>query len=86
MSTLKTEQPVLHGKLHSTEQGLNAKISTSKQKLNTKLSTSGGDISINYERLRNKPQIESVELIGNKTLEELGIINIPADELARILV
>lgn len=27
----------------------------------------------NYENLSNKPQINNVELIGNKTLEELGI-------------
>lgn len=27
----------------------------------------------NYEELINKPQINNVELVGNKTLEELGI-------------
>lgn len=27
----------------------------------------------NYEELENKPQINGIELIGNKTLEELGI-------------
>lgn len=27
----------------------------------------------NYERLSNKPQINSVELIGNKTSDELGL-------------
>ena len=29
----------------------------------------------NYERLSNKPQINDVVLVGNKTLEELGIVN-----------
>lgn len=29
--------------------------------------------SANYEDLSNKPQINNIELIGNKTLEELGI-------------
>ena len=29
--------------------------------------------STNYEDLSNKPQINNIELIGNKTLEELGI-------------
>lgn len=35
----------------------------------------GGGGTTNYERLRNKPQINSVELIGNKSLEDLGIEN-----------
>lgn len=38
-----------------------------------------------YERLRNKPQIESVELIGNKSFEELGLEPITSDELIDIL-
>lgn len=29
----------------------------------------------NYEDLENKPKINNIELTGNKTLEELGIIN-----------
>ena len=29
----------------------------------------------NYERLTNKPQINDVELVGNKSLEDLGIVN-----------
>ena len=42
----------------------------------------------NYEHLTNKPKINSVELIGNKTSEELGIETeaISAIELAEILV
>lgn len=39
----------------------------------------------NYEKLKNKPQIESVELIGNKTFPELGISSIDADDLIEIL-
>lgn len=38
-----------------------------------------------YEKLKNKPQIESVELIGNKTFPELGISPIDADDLIEIL-
>ena len=33
----------------------------------------GGSGTSNYERLSNKPQINSVELIGNKTSDELNI-------------
>lgn len=33
----------------------------------------GGSISSDYETLTNKPKINSIELIGNKSLEDLGI-------------
>ena len=41
--------------------------------------------SLDYERLRNKPQIESVELSGNKSFDELGLIPLDADDLIEIL-
>ena len=42
---------------------------------------------IDYEtRIINKPKIESHELIGNKTFEELGISSIEADDLLNILI
>jgi hypothetical protein len=41
--------------------------------------------SLDYERLRNKPQIESVELIGNKSFDELGLTPLDADDLIEIL-
>lgn len=34
---------------------------------------SGGNISLDYAALTNKPQIGGKELVGNKTLDELGI-------------
>lgn len=46
---------------------------------------SSGAGTSDYERLRNKPQIESVELIGNKSFEELGLEPITSDELIDIL-
>lgn len=46
---------------------------------------SSGTGTSDYERLRNKPQIESVELIGNKSFEELGLEPIASDELIDIL-
>ena len=36
-------------------------------------SLSGAPAVSNYERLTKKPQINGVELIGNKTFEELGM-------------
>ena len=44
---------------------------------------SGG--SNNYERLTNKPQIESVTLIGNKSFEDLGLEEMSAEDIIRIL-
>lgn len=38
-----------------------------------------------YELLDNKPSIESVTLIGNKTLPEFGLNNITNVELAGLL-
>lgn len=38
-----------------------------------------------YNLLDNKPQIESVELVGNKTFEELGLDAISADDLIEIV-
>ena len=39
----------------------------------------------NYELLDNKPQIENVTLIGNKTFSELGISSLANTEIEIIL-
>lgn len=39
-----------------------------------------------YDKLANKPQIESVTLQGNKSLEDIGILKITNAELAELLV
>lgn len=41
--------------------------------------------NINYELLGNLPQIEGVELIGNKTFEDLGLVALTAAEVEAIL-
>lgn len=38
-----------------------------------------------YELLQNKPQIESVELIGNKTFNDLGLSNISNMRIEQII-
>lgn len=38
-----------------------------------------------YEELENKPQIESVELIGNKTFEDLGLESLNNEDLMHLL-
>lgn len=39
-----------------------------------------------YERLKNKPSIESVVLSGNKDFPDLGLSEISADDLLEILI
>lgn len=39
----------------------------------------------NYELLVNKPQIESVELLGNKTFNDLGLSSISNMRIEQIL-
>lgn len=39
----------------------------------------------NYEVLINKPRIESIELIGDKTFEELGLSELDGEDLINIL-
>lgn len=39
----------------------------------------------NYNLLENRPSIQSIELIGNRTFEELGIIPISQEEIVNIL-
>lgn len=38
----------------------------------------------NYEKLRNKPQIENIEMVGNKSFEDLGITEISNLEILEI--
>lgn len=64
----------LNGSMSSTET-LSATVSIPK--------SIGG--SNDYEKLKNKPSIESVELSGNKTFEELGLSSLDADDLLEIL-
>lgn len=38
-----------------------------------------------YEKLINRPKIESVELIGDKSFEQLGLLSITNSEIEAIL-
>ena len=38
-----------------------------------------------YNELINKPQIESVELVGNKELEDIGVDHLAIEDLIHIL-
>lgn len=43
------------------------------------------DFARDYNDLKNKPRVEGVELVGDKTLEELGMRNITPQEIDKII-
>ena len=53
---------------------IGGRLSTSSTLSGTPIPSGGGGTS-NYENLRNKPQINGVELSGNKTSSDLGIVS-----------
>lgn len=63
-------QAALDGKQDQLVQGMNITLEPDGEG-HTVISASAG--TINYEHLENKPQINSVELIGNKSFSDLGI-------------
>lgn len=68
---------------------IDAQITIKKKKLTAEfngLPSSGGGGTNDYERLRNKPSIEQVELIGNKNFPDFGLTSIDTDDLLEILV
>ena len=40
---------------------------------------------LDYNKLINKPQINSVELVNNKSFEDLGLISLTNSEILQIL-
>lgn len=49
------------------------------------LSSGGSGGTRDYEKLINRPRIEDVEVIGNKTFEDYGLSELTGDELIAIL-
>lgn len=77
-----TKNPQLQGQL-STNQNLSVNLS-SKSNLSVGLNRTVY-VEKDYNKLINKPQIESVELVGNKALEDIGIDHLSNADLAAIL-
>lgn len=67
---------------------ISASPSVSSQKINASAKVKT-EIEINstsdYNLLKNKPQIESVELDGNKTFNDLGLSNISNMRLEQLI-
>ena len=71
-------------------------MSTNKKKIAVGMSTQNKNLGVGvylpagtityYEVLKNKPSIESVTLVGDKTFEQLCLSSISADDLLEILI
>ena len=68
----------------NTDSSIDTDIQTSDGEIDTdiELSTAGTN---DYNDLVNKPSIEGVELIGDKTLEELGVEALTPQEIDAII-
>lgn len=73
---------------------ITAQITDESLAINTTITEAGpqgppgppGDASqMDYSVLLNKPQIELVELVGNKTFEELGITSMNTTDIDNLL-
>lgn len=67
------------------EDELNIILQNEEEELNIKLKNDvvGTGIS-NYEELKNKPKINEIELIGNKSFEDLGLIPMSNTEIENL--
>lgn len=59
----------------STDSTVDAALSTSVD-FSVNVGTQTRVVATDYEKLRNKPSIESVELVGDKKLTEFGVSSI----------
>ena len=53
--------------------------------INGNIANGNGRSTRDYNKLINKPQIESIELIGDKTFEELGLSSLEVSDILNIL-
>lgn len=74
---------ILHGTISRNKKAIKGELDSDSVRV--KISPASGSGTKDYEELKNKPQIESVELVGNKTFEELGLESIDNEELMSLL-
>lgn len=68
----------------NTDSSIDTDIQTSDGEIDTDIEISTGGTN-DYNDLVNKPSIEGVELIGDKTLEELGVEALTPQEIDAII-
>lgn len=68
----------------NTDSSIDTDIQTSDGEIDTDIELSTGGTN-DYNDLINKPSIEGVELVGDKTLEELGVEALTPQEIDAII-
>jgi hypothetical protein len=68
----------------NTDSSIDTDIQTSDGEIDTDIEISTGGTN-DYNDLINKPSIEGVELVGDKTLEELGVEPLTPQEIDELL-
>ena len=68
----------------NTDSSIDTDIQTSDGEIDTDIEISTGGTN-DYNDLINKPSIEGVELVGDKTLEELGVEALTPQEIDAII-
>ena len=68
----------------NTDSSIDTDIQTSDGEIDTDIEISTGETN-DYNDLINKPSIEGVELVGDKTLEELGVEALTPQEIDALL-
>jgi len=68
----------------NTDSSIDTDIQTSDGEIDTDIEISTGGTN-DYNDLINKPSIEGIELIGDKTLEELGVEALTPQEIDELL-
>lgn len=68
----------------NTDSSIDTDIQTSDGEIDTDIEISTGGTN-DYNDLVNKPSIEGIELIGDKTLEELGVEALTPQEIDAII-
>ena len=68
----------------NTDSSIDTDVQTSDGEIDTDIEISTGGTN-DYNDLVNKPSIEGVELIGDKTLEELGVEALTPQEIDAII-
>ena len=68
----------------NTDSSIDTDIQTSDGEIDTDIEISTGGTN-DYNDLINKPSIEGVELVGDKTLEELGVEALTPQEIDALL-
>ena len=71
--------------LYSKRAKLNAELSNRNRKLSATTIRASRYLEYDYNNLINRPSIENTELVGNRSLEEIGVDHISNAELAALL-